>query len=172
MILGLLLSCVKENSNIKQDENNNLFIGTWESVDRFYPYKAHLIINKDSTFYFKYGACTASGFSKGVWISEDTIIDLKSLDIDSCMFLYRFGEDCEILNVDSPYVSEIIVEKTISGCDPIDYVDYVLFENEEFYLDGDTLRHIIKGDKLCPKIRNDFFKIIKDTTANKRIKEH
>lgn len=67
--------------------------------------------------------------------------------------------------------TEIIIETTIRDCEPAWTDDYVDFDNERFYLDGDTLRHKIKKQKLCPEIRNNFYRIEKDTTANTQIKQ-
>jgi hypothetical protein len=155
----------KEIENIERKEIVNPFIGNWESLERVYPYKSYLIIDTDSTFYFEYGACLASGFSNGKWTMNDSIIKLNSDKIDSCMYLSHFGQDCIV--IDENDTSEFIVEKTISDCNPKSGEDYIEFFNEEFYIDNDTLKHIVKKSKLCPEIRNDFSRIKKDTTANK-----
>ena len=144
-------------------KESNKYNGLWESVKRPYPYRSHLTINSDSTFRFEYGACMSCGFSKGTWIIKDDIIALNSNEIDSCMYLLHFEDDCKKVPDDS---TEIIIETTIIDCKPKWTDDYVDFNNEEFYLDGDTLRHRVKKPKVCPELRNDFYRIKKDTTAN------
>jgi hypothetical protein len=167
IIIGILLvSCSQEaNEEInatESHENPNLIIGTWESVKRVYPYKSYLLINKDRTFHFEYGACTARGVSNGKWIMKDGVMILNSYKIDSCMFLSHFEVDCKlIINYDT---SEYIVEKTIVDCNPKNETYYIEFQNEEFYIDIDTLKHIVKKFKTCPETKNDFLRIIKDTT--------
>jgi len=139
------------------------YIGLWKSVKRPYPYRSNLTINLDSTFRFEYGACMSYGFSNGTWILRDDTIVLTSNEIDSCMYLSHFSVDCMEVPSDS---TEIVIETTIIDCEPKGSDDYINFDNEEFYLEGDTLRHIIKKPKRCPEIRNDFYKIEKGTTAN------
>jgi len=107
----------------------------------------------------------ASDFSHGQWERKGTIIVLKSNNIDSCLYLTYFGEDCIVL--DSLGNTDFVIEKTINDCEPEYETDYVVFNNEEFYLDNDTMKHILKKAKLCLEIRNDFTKEIRDITSNK-----
>ncbi len=153
--------------NKSKKEITNPFIGNWESLERVYPYKSYLIINNDSTFHYEYGACSASGFSNGNWTKKDSIIILNSDKTDLCMYLLHFGQDCIV--IDENGTSEQVFEKTIPDCRNPEYEEkyYIKFINEKFYIDNDTLKHIVKKTKLCPEIRNDFSKIIKDITANK-----
>jgi len=83
------------------------------------------------------------------------------------MYLSYFGQDCIVIDENS--TSEYLFEKTIPDCSNPEYEEkyYIKFTNEEFYIDNDTLKHIVKKTKLCPEIRNDFSRIIKDITANK-----
>ncbi|HBS86682.1 MAG: hypothetical protein A2W91_11690 [Bacteroidetes bacterium GWF2_38_335] len=96
---------------------------------------------------------------------KDSLIVLNSCKIDSCMHLLHFGQDCIL--IDENDTSEHIIEKTISDCNPKNGTDYIEFDNEEFYIDNDTLKHKVKKVKLCPEIRNDFFRTIKDTDVNR-----
>jgi len=140
------------------------YIGLWKSVERHYPYRSILTINLDHTFGFEYGACMSYGFSNGTWILRNDTLVLTSNEIDTCMYLSHFSVDCMDVPSDT---TEIVIETTIKDCEPLGTDDYVKFDNEEFYLEGDTLRHVIKKPKRCPEIRNDFYRIEKDTTATK-----
>jgi len=162
-IIGCGNKTSKNNESSMIENESNKYIGLWESVKRPYPYRSHLAINLDSTFRFEYGACISYGFSNGTWILCNDTIVMTSNEIDSCMYLSHFSVDCMEVPSDS---TEIVIETTIIDCEPQGTDDYIYFDNEEFYLEGDTLRHIIKKPKRCPEIRNDFYSIEKDTTAN------
>jgi|GEM_PF-5894936 len=166
-----LASCNFETTNNNQTsekkEESNKYIGLWESVKRPFPYKSHLTINSDSTFWFEYGACTSYGFSNGAWIVRNDTLVLTSDQIDSCMYLSYFSADCVEIPSDS---NTIVIETTIMNCEPQGTDYYINFDNEEFYFEADTLRHLANKPKRCPELRNDFYSVKKDTTANAREK--
>lgn len=159
----LLVSCTqKSDQRVESGEatgNRNPFEGVWESIDRGFPYKSHLIINLDSTFEFEYGACMSFGYSQGNWLIKDSIIILNSFETDSCFYLSNFGVDC--FSID-----DYSIETTKPECEPTQYIDYIRFDQEEFYVENDTLKHVVKGQKRCPEIKNNFFRGNEDTTAN------
>ena len=168
LIIGILISgCVQESgkeiANYSQQDRTNIFIGDWLSAEREYPYEAYLIIRKDSTFHFEYGACLASGFSNGRWKIADSILILNSNVIDSCVYIRSFGDDCIV--VDLELDSDYIRKESVKNCKPIHETEYIEFKNEKFYFDFDTLRHIVKKAKLCPEIKNDFIRFANDTTT-------
>ena len=164
-----LSACIQEPRNrkiaVEQSEISNTFIGKWESLKRIYPYKSYLTINNDSTFSFEYGACKASGFSNGRWKMIDSMILLNSFEIDSCLYLSHFQIDCGLLDLKD--ITQYHIEKTIIDCDPEYMTDYIEFKNEKLYIDNDTLKHQVKNQEFCPEIRNDFSRIVKDTTSFK-----
>jgi hypothetical protein len=164
----LLTGCVNNSEITPQiytdNKIENKFIGTWESFEREYPYQAYLIIEKDYTFHFEFGACLTSGYSKGKWELKDSMIILNSIQTDLCMFLDYFNDDCILIDVNT--MKNFVVEKSISDCEPKYGTEYIIFNNEKLYIDNDTLKHIIKEIKLCPEIRNIFFRI-NDTINDK-----
>lgn len=156
-ILIGLTGCSQGGKNTTRDEyvqNIDLVSGIWHSAKRMTPYSAELIINNDSTFHFSYGACLLSGFSKGQWILADSILILNSFPADSCLFLREFGDDC----ITADQLEEMKLKTTIEDCNPENTAEYVLFQEVKFQFIGDTLKHIFIGEKLCPEIRNDFFR--------------
>lgn len=164
----ILIGCVHKSekntilSNINEKPNG--FIGEWESFERIYPYVSNLIIKNDSTFYYESGACLFRGFSKGRWkINNDTLI-LNSSNLDSCLYLSYFDEDCILITEGD--TSKFIRETTISGCIPFYETEYILFKNDAFYIYNDTLIHKTKNSKQCIESRNIFFRIVVDTNAN------
>ena len=160
---------------IKPEVIQNNFIGAWRSVDRATPYRSYLIIEKDSSFHFNYGVCMNYGFSNGKWIMSDTSVMLSSIDIDSCLYINHFGETgiIIVLETDSNSIKEgdsnYIKETTIPDCKPITIVDFVVFSNEEFYIDSDTLKHVIKEKNIYFKTRNKFIRIEKEKTDKLKI---
>jgi len=152
----LLLGCqIKKNktNTDKPVKSINKFIGNWKSVDRKYPFSGYLIIMKDSTFKYIFGACVSSGFSSGSWRIVDSLICLNTDNTDSCMFLDYFSNNCIDDNSDLDYDHELdssyMPETTIKGCKPKGSGSYIIFENEEFYIDVDTLKYIFKGENEC-----------------------
>lgn len=154
------------NDELPVEENSSaLFIGLWYSVDRCYPYEAGIRINPDSTFLFEYRACLFYGFSTGTWFMDGDTIVLNSTLIDSCMYMSHFGIDCieEELN-DSIAMNIKTTNKDCQTDETDQYRQYVLFDNERFYLVNDTLTHIFGAEKLCPDIRNDFYRVIRESS--------
>ena len=144
----------KNHTPDEQIENADMFFGDWKSVKRMTPYRAELTINKDSTFQYVYGASLLRGFSNGYWTLSDSILTLNSFSADTCLFLRVFGIDC--ITVDQ--IEEFKPKTTIEDCIPENTSEYVLFQGVEFQLIGDTLKHIFTEEKLCPEIRNDFYR--------------
>jgi hypothetical protein len=156
IIVGLI-ACTQgtiESNADEQTDTSSMFLGVWQSTERIIPYKATLSINNDNTFHFTYDACPISGFSIGTWILKDGIITLNSLPADTCLFVREFGEDCYTIE----QLEGFNLETTIPDCKPEEPGEFVLFQNVKFQLIGDTLRHFIIGERICPEIRNDFFR--------------
>ncbi len=156
-ILIGLISCSQETKKHRPDEQPNnvdLFLGDWKSVKRDIPHSAELTINNDSTFRYSYGACLQRGFSNGYWTLSDSILTLNSFSADTCLFLRVFGIDC----ITADQIEKFRPKTTIEDCTPDNTGEYVLFQEVRFQLIGDTLKHIFTEEKLCPKIRNDFYR--------------
>lgn len=171
IICFIFIACNNQTEikQIKLKKAMNYFIGNWESTERCYPYKGFLLINKNGSFNFNYGACMASGVSEGKWELKDNIIILNSIKTDSCLYLSYFDVDCilEVEFVDEEdFIQNYSIETTIKDCEPKYYEDYVLFNNEEFYISNDTLVHISKK-KTCPEIKNDFTRITRNNADTK-----
>jgi len=152
-----LSSCsqkIKDNDSDDQLDYGGPFIGKWQSVERGIPYKAVLLVNADGSFSFTYVACTISGFSSGTWFLEDGILTMNSVPADTCLFVREFGEDCYT----NEQLEGFMPETTIPDCKPEDLDEFVLFQNVKFQLIGDTLKHLYSSDRICPEIRNDFFR--------------
>ena len=148
------LQSIKDNHSNEQQDFGSSFLGKWQSVERGIPYKAMLSVNADGSFSFDYGACTVSGFSLGTWILEDDILILNSLPADTCLFVREFGEDCYTIE----QLEGFKLQTTITDCKPEDLDEFVSFQNVKFQLIGDTLKHLFPGERICPEIRNDFFR--------------
>jgi hypothetical protein len=145
----------------------NPYTGEWKSVERFYPYSSTLTMNDDRTFQFQYGACMDFGFSTGIWETTDKGIVLNSQNIDRCMYTRMFGVNCQSFILgDSSQWTEYLSSTTLENCEPKSETNYVIFDAEEFCLEGNTLKHILKLDSLCPSIKEQFIKIKEDATTN------
>ena len=159
-ILAILIgfiSCsqeTKKQTPAEQLDNADLFLGDWKSVKRDIPHSAELTINNDSTFRYSYGACLLRGFSNGYWTFSDSILTLNSFSADTCLYLREFGIDCLTAEQTEKYKPKT----TIEDCTPENTNEYVLFHEVRFKIIGDTLKHIFTEEKLCPEIRNDFYR--------------
>ena len=156
-ILIGLTSCsqgTKKHIPDKQTENAELLLGDWKSVKRMIPYSAELSINDDNTFNYNYGAGMLRGFSIGQWTLTDSILTLTSFPADTCLYLREYGIDC----LTAEQIEKHKPKTTIEDCTPENTGEYVLFQEVRFQLIGDTLKNIFTEEKLCPEIRNDFYR--------------
>ena len=166
IILGILISSCnqeskKANSVNRKTVDRNVFLGVWKSVERPYPYAGYLFIKSDSTFTYEFGACIMSGFSFGKWIIKDDILVLKSSDTDLCFYTNPFDSDCtlieEIIIVIDSMTNTIPLERSkTNDCEPETIEEFIIFANEEFYFDNDTLKHISRIIKNCPDVSRNF----------------
>jgi hypothetical protein len=161
IVIGIILiglTCcsqeTKKQTLDKQTENANMFIGDWKSVKRMIPYSSELTINNDKTYKYSYGASLFRGFSTGKWTLTDSILTLNSFPTDTCLFLREFGIDC----LTAEQIEKYKPKTTTEDCIPENTDEYVLFQEVRFKLIGDTLKHIFTEEKLCPEIRNDFYR--------------
>jgi hypothetical protein len=147
VVLNLFSGCKKE---LPKKTENPKFVRTWYDTVQGMPYRAKLIIKTNKTFEFSSHSCQSGAESKGKWtIEKDTII-LNSIKPKNCLFQHPFGIICNF--------DEIVKNnKTIKDCEPSGREsDYVIFEDEKFYIKNDTLIHENKKDVTCTKLKIAF----------------
>jgi hypothetical protein len=145
LLLVIFISCKNDKPKINK---NSKFVKTWFDTVRMTPFTSKLIINKNNTFDYSGGACTSSFESKGFWkIEKDTLI-LNSSKTNKCYWKLPFGLMCS--KKDFEKIRED--NKTIKGCNPMGENEYVIFDNEKFYIRNDTLIHTEKN-KYCPSMK-------------------
>ncbi len=132
------------NSKINKNSNNdifsNSFINKWTIVDNNSKYRSKLDVLGDSSFFYEFNASFFSGFSKGYWVIDSPYIVLTSYKIDTCMYLNRFGHECQPVTNEYKSNSEIFNIKTKKDCNPLSkFQIFMEFKNDSFYLERDTL---------------------------------
>jgi len=149
LILILFSSCKKE-----RVEKKSVFIKTWYDTERVVPYTATLIINKDHTFKFTGGACTARFYSNGKWIEKKDTLILNSGFPKECLNLREFGRMC----YSNEEIENIRFLKTKAGCEVKNDDEFENFRDAKFYLRNDSL--IFKKDKKenCTEYEIRFYK--------------
>ncbi len=164
-------SCLNDSGTESQKSNkviyDNAFIGEWTSVEKVIPYRSKLIINKDSSFSYKFGACLSEGFSNGSWTINGSSIFLNSVEPDSCYYLMDFGINCELI---SDSINNYEIKTTLSGCMPKNQTQFVSFNHESFMILNDTLIYTSNKDTICPEMNDKFYRTKKNTTANSKYK--
>lgn len=149
LISIFLISCKKEDK--KQE---SIFVRTWYDTEMVIPYMASLEINKDHTFKFTGGACTASFHSYGNWIEKNDTLILNSILPKECFQINEFGKMC----YSKEEIEKIRFTKTIADCEPKNDNSFENFKDEKFYLRNDSL--VLKKDKKekCTEKEIVFFK--------------
>lgn len=149
LISIFLISCKKEDK--KQE---SIFVKTWYDTEMVIPYMASLEINKDHTFKFTGGACTASFHSYGNWIEKNDTLILNSILPKECFQINEFGKMC----YSKEEIEKIRFTKTIADCEPKNDDSFENFKDEKFYLRNDSL--VLKKDKKekCTEKEIVFFK--------------
>lgn len=153
-ILFLVFISCKNNEPkiVKKSE----FVKVWFDTVRMVPFESRLTINENKTFLYSGGACTSRFESKGVWkIERDTLV-LNSYKTDKCYWKHPFALICS--EEDFNKIREN--NKTIKNCNPTGENEYIIFDNEKFYIRNDTLIHTEKN-KYCPKLKIAFSSVKK-----------
>lgn len=156
--LFLLITSCNNNSNLNNSIDNystheaeNPFLEVWMYDGIGIPVSAKLVINKDSTFEFISHSCQSVSFSNGKWDVENQTIILSSNTIGTCYYVSNF------YNKKALPFDTVKRYTTIKNCTPENDSVYVIFEQEQFFIEEDTLHYIIKNDKSEEKIV--FYKI-------------
>lgn len=131
-----LSSCKKETIVPK-----SVFVKTWYDTEMVIPYAATLTINKDHTFKFIGGACTARFNSEGKWTEKKDTLILDSGFPGECVNLSEFGKMC----ISREEIENRISAKVKAGCEVKNDEEFVNFKKAKFYLRNDSL--IFKKDK-------------------------
>jgi len=144
-------NCDKSNNNESMKQfDNSLFVNTWLMTASQYPYSSKLFICDNYSFRYEFSAISINGFSQGYWHVDSPFIVLNSIQIDTCMYYSRFGEECIPID-DFKNVDKVLKATTIDECKPLTQVKYVVFEKDSFYLSSDTMFYFNKNaDKFCP----------------------
>lgn len=163
LVLLFLFSCRSSNKEIVNNDNliESEFIGEWCSVKRIIPYTAYLKIDSSYNFSFEGGTCSMRFYSKGSWILNSDTIILNSFKPTGCYYISDFEVTCTIVdtsssNIGNPY------KTSIKDCAPDEGDEYVLFNQEKFIIQNDTLIHVRKTINICPEIKDNFTRLIMD----------
>ena len=158
VFLWILESCnsdSKTNHSAINDESLK-FIGEWYSTKRVYPFGATLIINADSGFTYKYGACGEHGVSYGKWKITNHCIILNNGNPDSSLFLIPFDYRGTPF-IDPGGKSKAKADFPIIQEKAKDYDNqFVLFKSDKLFVRNDTLFHATKFKEFDPRMRNMF----------------
>jgi hypothetical protein len=168
LIFLVLVGCTNNSRTSKDKQNEKIelspFIDEWVSVARVIPYSATVLIKKDHTFSYNFGACQSFGFSNGDWQMENGTLVLTSSAYDSCYYTREFGVNCISIS-DSNETMYKPQQTTIEGCLPEGIDEYIIFANDQFILRNDTLIHVSLKDTPCPEMKDKFVRK-KPTNAN------
>lgn len=122
------------------------YIDEWYSIERPIPHGSEIKIHRSGQFEYVVGACMFHGLGSGQWwLSNDTLI-LLSDSIHGCFWLCDFDANHSIdLPVDhmerwEERTSLWSRADTCEGIDPLEAL--VIFNEERFVLNQDTLRHV------------------------------
>ncbi len=150
IFLSLVCLSCKQATNTNAEE----FVKKWQSVENPLLFKAALSIKEDGTFSYTQNTELGKGFSIGDWVIESSYLILSSEKPDSCYYITEYGDEWSIV---SDSVLDEGMNTTIKGCVPDNYIEYVVFEKDSFYIRNDSLFHSSEPNEIFPFYTNVFW---------------
>lgn len=150
VLLAITTSACKQTTNT----NTEVFVKTWQSVENPLRFKSTLSISEDGSFSYAQEAELGKGFSNGKWIIEGSYLILSSNKPDSCYYVAEYGN--EWTAVTDGVLSEGM-KTPLNDCQPENYIEFVVFERDSFYIRNDSLFHSSEPNDLFPFYTNVFW---------------
>lgn len=159
-LLIMLMSCHQPNQKLEYeydiDSLGLQFLGLWQVVPWDIPYGALITVDSNHTFTYIGGGCLWHFGSSGTWRMHCDTLFLTSRDTTACLHARPFGLNCFPLNSSEGYFKG----RTIKDCEPEGgFFEYIIFSNERFLLNNDTLFHIRRTENPCPQAKDNFYRV-------------